>query len=900
MEESAGEGPIDKSRVLNVKPLRTLTPVFSSPSNSSSFSQGSAPFVCVPPAGPFPPGVSPFFPFSGIPNQSSGDHTPISSAVPINSFQSPEPLRRAANGNAGSSRRVNRNNRGVEEDGISQDEEPIAVSIVSSGGYEDDVDGDDGLIYTGQGKEMDQKLERGNLALEKSLHRGNDIRVIRGIKDVGNPTGKVYMYDGLYRIQESWLEKGKSGSNVFRYKLGRLPGQPEAYKTWKKIQQWKDGTITRFGVILPDLTSGCETLPVSLVNDVDNEKGPAYFTYSPNLKYSKPAPRDPFIGCACNGACLPGNEKCDCIQKNGGYLPHIVNGVIVSQKSVIYECGPSCQCPPTCRNRVSQGGLRVRLEVFKTKDKGWGLRSWDPIRAGAFICVYAGEVVDDFAQELAGENEDDHIFDGSRTYQPVEILPVSFRARNNDSGSQFLSLDINMSPQFPENDLARIVIEKFLCGGRAVFGPDAGSLFLTTFLIGGPATAFCIKMLLLLIRKDDPRYDIPVLVGGLVLAIMDFVFLFMTSGRDPGIIPRNCQPPESDESVGIPSQSMEWVNNKITDLKLPRTKDLIVNGHSIKVKFCDTCLLYRPPRASHCSICNNCIQKFDHHCPWVGQCIGRRNYRFFFMFISTATILCIYIFGFSWIFILNGKRNVWKTAMHDIVADFLMVYCFITTWFVGGLTAFHSYLICTNQTKYENFRYRYDKKENPYNRGVIRNIREIFFPKILPSMNKFRSFVDEDEHMAVGSLTPNLGDNLDRSKGKIDIEMGAKTRVEDRRPVMDLSFHGELDLKESVQISIVGNRSIESVHCPNASDGVRESAISSRESVQISITEDGAGKSAKSAMADNAVIESSQNSTSEDDGVYINNSIVEDRTNPAEGSTDDHNSHQTTAPVLQV
>jgi hypothetical protein len=105
--------------------------------------------------------------------------------------------------------------------------------------------------------------------------------------------------------------------------------------------------------------------------------------------------------------------------------------------------------------------------------------------------------------------------------------------------------------------------------------------------------------------------------------MQDFVFLFMTSGRDPGIIPRNCQPPESDESVGIPSQSMEWVNNKITDVKLPRTKDLIVNGHSIKVKFCDTCLLYRPPRASHCSICNNCIQKFDHHCPWVGQCIGR-------------------------------------------------------------------------------------------------------------------------------------------------------------------------------------------------------------------------------------------------------------------------------------
>ncbi|KAB5551633.1 hypothetical protein DKX38_008944 [Salix brachista] len=174
-----------------------------------------------------------------------------------------------------------------------------------------------------------------------------------------------------------------------------------------------------------------------------------------------------------------------------------------------------------------------------------------------------------------------------------------------------------------------------------------------------------------------------------------------------------------------------------------------------------------------------------------------------------------------------------------------------------------------NLTTYENFRYRYDKKENPYNRGVIRNIREIFFSKILPSMNKFRSFVDEDEHMAVGSLTPNLGDNMDRSKERIDIEMGAK---------------------------VAGASNLQ---CPNASDELGEFAKSSRESGQKSIAEDGAGESVQSSIADNAVIESSQNFTPED-GVFINNSIVEDRTNPAEGRTDDHNSHQTTALVLQV
>ena len=104
--------------------------------------------------------------------------------------------------------------------------------------------------------------------------------------------------------------------------------------------------------------------------------------------------------------------------------------------------------------------------------------------------------------------------------------------------------------------------------------------------------------------------------------IQDFTFLFLTSGRDPGIIPRNSQPPESEEEFDKTTPSMEWVNNKVSNLKLPRTKDVIFNGRTIKVKFCDTCLLYRPPRASHCSICNNCVKKFDHHCPWVGQCIG--------------------------------------------------------------------------------------------------------------------------------------------------------------------------------------------------------------------------------------------------------------------------------------
>ena len=307
------------------------------------------------------------------------------------------------------------------------EDEPVAVSIVSSGGYDDDADDADVLIYTGQGGNVnrkdkqvaDQKLERGNLALDRSSHRVNEVRVIRGVKDAVNPLSKVYVYDGLYTIQQSWTEKGKSGCNMFKYKLVRIPGQPGAFAHWKSIQKWKEGLSSRHGLILPDLTSGAESIPVSLVNDVDDEKGPAHFTYVPTLRYLKPYNfKHPSFGCNCQNACLPGDLNCSCIRKNRGDFPYTSNGILVSRRPLLHECGPSCPCFPNCKNRVSQTGLKVRLEVFKTNNRGWGLRSWDPIRAGTFICEYAGEVLDSVKvyQERDEVESNEYLFDTNRVY----------------------------------------------------------------------------------------------------------------------------------------------------------------------------------------------------------------------------------------------------------------------------------------------------------------------------------------------------------------------------------------------------------------------------------------------------------------------------------------------------
>ena len=137
--------------------------------------------------------------------------------------------------------------------GIAGSEKEGADSIVLSGGYEDDADYGDEIIYTGQGGRdfnsgrqiKHQELNRGNLALAKSKLQGLPVRVIRGANHLSPYSPEAgYRYDGLYRVEDYWQERGKSGYYVWRFRLlkimeaaSRLVNEePGAYRPARRVE----------------------------------------------------------------------------------------------------------------------------------------------------------------------------------------------------------------------------------------------------------------------------------------------------------------------------------------------------------------------------------------------------------------------------------------------------------------------------------------------------------------------------------------------------------------------------------------------------------------------------------------------------------------------------------------
>ncbi|XP_070583468.1 palmitoyltransferase ZDHHC3 isoform X2 [Erythrolamprus reginae] len=125
---------------------------------------------------------------------------------------------------------------------------------------------------------------------------------------------------------------------------------------------------------------------------------------------------------------------------------------------------------------------------------------------------------------------------------------------------------------------------------------------------------------------------------------------------------------------------------------------------------CPKCCSIKPDRAHHCSVCKRCIRKMDHHCPWVNNCVGENNQKYFVLFtmyIALISLHALIMVGFHFLYCLEEDWTKCSSFSPPTTVILLILLCFeallflIFTSVMFG-TQVHS--ICTDETGIEQLK----------------------------------------------------------------------------------------------------------------------------------------------------------------------------------------------------
>ncbi|XP_039759875.1 palmitoyltransferase ZDHHC15B-like isoform X1 [Pararge aegeria] len=162
-------------------------------------------------------------------------------------------------------------------------------------------------------------------------------------------------------------------------------------------------------------------------------------------------------------------------------------------------------------------------------------------------------------------------------------------------------------------------------------------------------------------------------------------------------------------------------------------KDLpiVTRTMSGSVRYCNRCVLVKPDRAHHCSICARCVLKMDHHCPWVNNCVCFHNYKFFMLFLGYALLYCLFIMSTCLPYFIRFWKGDFgpsgSAGRYHIVFAFFVALMFAIS--LGSLFGYHCYLVAHNRTTLEAFRapmFRGGADKNGFSMGAFSNFKEVF------------------------------------------------------------------------------------------------------------------------------------------------------------------------------
>ena len=251
---------------------------------------------------------------------------------------------------------------------------------------------------------------------------------------------------------------------------------------------------------------------------------------------------------------------------------------------------------------------------------------------------------------------------------------------------------------------------KFCCNYLGVTGSKFYHMIYSFFLISIPYSGM---LIILIYKKNIVSISFPIIFTSFFYIIEIFAGL-LGGCTDPGILPR-----QGDDFYYNPNKPL---------LKT------VINGHIITLTFCYSCSLFRPPRTSHCSLCDNCVERFDHHCLWLGTCIGKRNYKYFYLLIFSLSISSTFQIIYSIYYIVfqikkfKNKENYSLLLLLGLSGVALIDLLFLL-FFLGKLFFLHTYLIFKSMTFYEYFKKKFERvpKINPFQKKILGTVDRIIF-----------------------------------------------------------------------------------------------------------------------------------------------------------------------------